>query len=168
VSTLAYGALTRKRVQATPKQSGKTEAPGLKTYVDIFAALVPAEVLGAHAAIISLTTKTVKTSAGKNVTTITHHDLLKGAFVTLIVFSAILYILGRAQQTKKWRRLDFVRMLIPPAAFVGWMMAQRTTAMDAFWTNLDARSVIAILLALPLAGLAGLLSVQADRAPRDH
>ena len=44
MSTLAYAALTTKREQSDPKTSTSTSPPGLKTYVDALAALVPAEV----------------------------------------------------------------------------------------------------------------------------
>jgi len=56
MSTLAYAQLTNKRDDAAPGTSETTNAPGVKSYVDALAALVPAEVLTLHALVISATT----------------------------------------------------------------------------------------------------------------
>ena len=56
MSTLAYAQLTNAREAAPPGTSTTTSKPGIKTYMDAFAALVPAEVLTLHALIISATT----------------------------------------------------------------------------------------------------------------
>jgi len=48
MSTLAYQAITKRRDEATPGTSDAT-SPGVGKYVDALAALVPAEVLAAHA-----------------------------------------------------------------------------------------------------------------------
>src|SRR5437868_15448272 len=126
MSTFAYAALTAKRQKARSQTSTTTAAPGLKTYVDVLAALVPAEVLAAHAAVLSFTTKK-QTAQGKTQTTITDATSLKIAFWGLIAASVVLYVLGHAA---KWKPADFLRVAIPPLAFVGWCMAQRTTAFD--------------------------------------
>ena len=63
MSTLAYAAMTRVREAATPGTSTTTKPPGVKTYVDALTALVPAEVLAAHATILTFTT----TTSGKTV-----------------------------------------------------------------------------------------------------
>jgi hypothetical protein len=57
MSTLAYAALTTSREQSAANTS--TSPPGVSTYVDAVAALVPAEVLTLHALILSVTTETV-------------------------------------------------------------------------------------------------------------
>jgi hypothetical protein len=54
MSTLAYGALTRKREGAEPRHSNREDPPELKGYVDALAALVPAEVLSLHAFAIAV------------------------------------------------------------------------------------------------------------------
>lgn len=56
MSTLAYAQLTTKRDTAQPGTSHTTGQPGMKSYVDALAALVPAETLTLHALIISATT----------------------------------------------------------------------------------------------------------------
>src|SRR5260221_13525412 len=131
MSTWAYGALTRKREEAEPGTSTTTAAPGLRVWADSLAALVPAEVLMAHAAILAATTQTTRDAAtGNVVTTITNPGALRIAFVVLIVASALLYAAGHMVPTgiQQWHASDYLRMLIPPLAFIGWTMAQRATA----------------------------------------
>ena len=60
MSTLAYAQLTNARDQALPGTSTTTSKPGIQTYMDAFAALVPAEVLTLHALVISYTTEIPK------------------------------------------------------------------------------------------------------------
>ena len=71
MSTWAYAALTTKRINSPSGTSTSTSPPGMSTYIDAVAALVPAEVLALHATIFSLTTKTDLDQAGKLITTIT-------------------------------------------------------------------------------------------------
>src|SRR4051794_7364855 len=100
MSTLAYGALTRKREEAAPDQSTTTAPPGVKTYVDALTALVPAEILALHAFIISVTTKTEKNAAGESVTTITDPATLKWVFWALLILSVVLY--AGAHTAARW------------------------------------------------------------------
>jgi len=163
VSSFVYGALTRKREEATPNTSTTTSSPGLGSYVDTLAALVPAEVLGLHAAVLSLTTTTVQNSNGEAVTTITDPLTLKWAFGVLLLFSIALYLIGHQRQ--RWDRLDIFRAAIPPLAFIGWTMAQKATAFDAFFPNLSQtpRDVAVLLFAAILGTVTALLAVQADQ-----
>jgi hypothetical protein len=125
MSTLAYAQLTTKREEAPPRTSSSQSPPGVKTYVDTFAALVPAEVLTLHAMILSATTK-IET----NTTIITATETLTWAFYGLLIVSIGLYVAPRLL-AKERNHLDWIRMLIPPLALVGWTMLQRTTAFDA-------------------------------------
>ena len=162
MSTLAYAALTSRREEATPGTSSSTSSPGVKNYVDVFAALVPAEVLTAHAVVLSFTTVTQKNQIGDVVTTITEPTTLKWVFVALLLLSMGLYVVGHRTH---WDRLDFVRMLIPPLAFVGWTMLQKTTAFDALGLNMGdaSRSAIALIGAIVLGAVVGLLAYRADQ-----
>lgn len=162
MSTLLYGALTEKRQEAVPGTSASTSAPGVKNYLDSMAALVPAEVLGAHAFLISITTRTENNARGEAVTTIVEPQTLVFVFWGLIVVAIALYIAGHG--LKNWSRLDYVRMLISPVAFVFWTMLQRSTAFDAVGTNVpDApRTAIAVIGAILLGILATSLSRKAD------
>jgi len=67
MSTIAYAQMTNAREAAAPGTSTTTGTPGLKTYVDAFAALVPAEVLTLHALLISFTTETARKTSGTSV-----------------------------------------------------------------------------------------------------
>jgi FtsH-binding integral membrane protein len=162
MSTLAYAQLTTTRDEAQPNSSTSTSPPGVKTYVDALAALVPAEVLTLHALMLSVTTKVDKGS-----TTITAPETLYWAFFGLLVVSVILYAVPRLL-AKKWDAFDWLRAAIPPLAFVGWTMLQRTTAFDAVLEVLkhevsDAtRTVIALFLAVVLGAAATALAYKAD------
>jgi hypothetical protein len=159
VSTIAYAVLTNRRDDAQPGTSSTAQAPGVKTYIDALAALVPAEALSLHAAIISLTTQ-----VEGGVTTIAHPKVLAGAFWGLLVVAVVSYLAPR-YLASKLDKLDVVRALIPPLAFVGWTMLQRATAFDAVCPKFDpmARSVLALFLAFILGVVAAALSYKADQ-----
>lgn len=159
MSTLAFAEFTTKREEAVPGSSSSQNPPGVSTFVDALAALVPAEVLTLHAVILSVTTtKTDK------VTTISEPQTLQWAFAGLIVTSIVLYVVPRFS---KWDKLDYLRAAIPPLAFVGWTMLQRSTAFDAVAPALkDApRTVIALFLGVVLGLVASALANKADKKP---
>jgi hypothetical protein len=163
MSTLAYAAMTRKREEAKPGTSTTTSAPGIKTYVDALAALVPAEVLTAHAAILTFTTETVD-KAGKATVTITEPGTLFWVFYALIGVSMALYAAGRLMASR-WDSWDWLRVVIPPLAFVGWTMLQKATAFDAVAPGFSqaGRSAAAIIGAVLLGLLAAVLAYKADQ-----
>jgi hypothetical protein len=158
MSALFYGALTRTRTDQTSGASATSGTPGTGTYLDAVAALVPAEVLAVHAVILALVT----TTSDDGNAVITDVPTLRVVFWVLVVLSAALYIVGR----KSLKGLDFVRVLIPPAAFVAWTMLQRITAFDAIAPHMAAtvRSVTAVLAALVLGVVAAQLGMIADKA----
>lgn len=159
MSTLAYAQLTKQREDAQP---GTSNATGVQRYMDVLAALVPVEVLTAHAAVLSFTTVTQKNQQGELVTTIAQPGTLRGVFIALLLLCILLYAVGHRTH---WDRFDFARMLIPPLAFVGWTMLQKATAFDALVPNLESanREAIAVIGAIFLAVLATLLANQADQ-----
>jgi len=159
MSTLAYAAFTTKREQAAPNTSTSQSPPGVSTYVDAFAALVPAEVLTLHALILPVTTRTVNAA-----TEITHPGTLSWAFLGLLLLSVVLYVAPRLV-AGKWDRLDYLRTAIPPLAFVGWTMLQRATAFDAVFPNLAEapRTVGALFLGVVLGLVAAALAYKADQ-----
>jgi hypothetical protein len=161
MSTLAYAALTTRRIKATPGTSTSTSPPGIKSYVDTVAALVPAEVLTLHGVILSVTTATA-IEGGKSATTIIDPGTLRWSFWGLILLSIVLYVVPRFRTRDL---LDIPRALIPPAAFVAWTMLQRATAFDAIWPTLgDApRTVIALFAAVVLGVAATVLAGSADK-----
>ena len=159
MSTIAYAQLTTRREEAHPNTSSSTSPPGVRTYVDTLAALVPSEVLTLHALFLTVTTK-----VENNVTKITEADTLRWAFIGLLIVSVGLYVVPRLL-AKKWdRRLDWFRMAIPPLAFVGWTMLQRATAFDAAFPKVNdaERTVSALFLAVVLGAGAAVLAYKAD------
>ena len=126
MSTIAYATLTERRDEAVPGTSSTTEKPGVGTWVDALAALVPAEVLAAHGVLLSLATKQ-EIQGEQSITTITDPGLLRVIFFSLIALSIVLYVASRLL-AKHWDRLDYARMLIPALAFIGWTMLQKSTA----------------------------------------
>ena len=159
MSTLSYASLTTKREQANPGTSTTAAAPGVKTYVDAFAALVPAEVLTLHALIISITTTTKDQQ-----TKITAASTLSGASYGLIALSVVLYVAPRPINGK-WDLLDYLRAAIPPLAFIGWTMLQRATAFDAVYPTLReaTRTVVALFGGVLLGMAAAALAFKADQ-----
>jgi hypothetical protein len=160
MSSLVYGAVTRKRDEAPQGASTKTAPPGVKTYVDALAALVPAEVLALHAFMLEATTETNKVR-GKAVTTITDPDTLQATFWVCIGLAVLLFVVGRLVSMKRnWEKSDFARAALPAAAFVLWAILQKSTAWDAVSPDSlseGMRALIgaagAIVLGLAAAGL---------------
>jgi hypothetical protein len=165
MSAIAYGALTRKREESTPGTSSDEEKPGIRPYIDTLAALVPAEVLGLHAFVLTLTTETETASDGTETTTITRADLMEKAWWAMLFLPIFLYAFGHF--AKRWDGWDFVRMLIPAAAFAGWTMAQSPSAYDAVadW-SMEARYIIVAIGTIALGAVAAALSGKADEKPK--
>jgi hypothetical protein len=140
----------------------------MKTYIDTLAALVPAEVLALHVFIIDITTST-STVSGVVTTKITDKGALEATFWVCIVLSVLLYITGRVSSNgQPWTRVDMVRVVIPPAAFVLWTILQKTSAWDAVYgpslTGGD-RALIGAAGAIVAGGIATLLATRAHKDP---
>jgi len=172
MSTLAYGSMTNLRQNAAPGTSTSTSPPGSSPYADVLAALVPSEVLVAHAAIVAATSSPAKGAKDANgaeavATAINAADmgLLSASLWMLMIASIILFVLAR-RSGGTWERYDLLRMLIAPAAFFGWTMLQRTSAFDAAFPGVTTsqRSVYAILLALAFGAITAALAIKADKA----
>ena len=166
MSTLAYAGLTRKRKEAAPNTSISQAAPGLTPYVDTLAALVPTEILAAHATFLAFTTTTVQDSKGQATVTITEPAALEFAFWLLAVLSIVLYV-GATAVKSNWDRFDFFRMFIPPLSFVAWTMVQKATAFDAAFPGVNnaLRTICAVCGAMMLGALSTFLAYKADEVP---
>ncbi len=176
MSTFAFAQLTNAREASPPGKSTTTGgSPGIKTYVDAFAALVPAEVLTLHALVISATTETVQKAASagsekmETVTTFLPKaaGTLQVAFWVLVVMSIALYAAPR-YFGGKWDKFDWVRIAIAPLAFFGWTMLQRTTAFDAAFPTVESipRTVFALFLGAVLGAVTAGLAMKADAKPK--
>jgi hypothetical protein len=176
VSTLAYGALTRKREQAQRGLSSTAAPPGIGFWIDTFAAIVPAEILLVQAALLSLTSsKTRDIPYGNAVVTLTNPGVLRSAFVVLLVAGPILYVLGHLVPAgiKQWHGADWFRMAVPALAFLAWNMMQRGSALDALMPELDdsTRYLAAAVISVGLVTAVILLAWRASErrpAPLPH
>jgi hypothetical protein len=161
MSTIAFAQLTNLRDQAVPETSTSTSNPGLRTYIDALAALVPAEVLTLHAMIIAIATEKVgdatqfKKGGAETVTF---------AFWGLLVLAILLYAVPR-YFGGTWDKFDWIRVLIAPLALVGWTMLQQMTAFDAAYGDMDPikRGVSALFLGAILGGVSAALALKADK-----
>lgn len=188
MSTLLYAALCEQRERA-PANTSKGQAdpavvaadatseekqvaaaagkPGVSSFVDAMAALVPAEVLLAHGILIELGTRTQEAPGGESVTTITEPGALKTLFIALLVTSLALYVIGHM---RSWQGVDFLRMLFPPLAFAAWTMLQKATMFDAWgpdWSAI-ARTGTALVIALIVGAAAKVLADRDDAAERKN
>jgi hypothetical protein len=181
MSSVAYGVLNAQR-EAAPAGTSKDEnSPGFGSYIDVVAALVPAEILAANAALLPLMTDSGTDKDGNAITTITDPGNLKLVFWLSIVFSILLYVAGNRAGAKKaagnanpppgqevpavpWRGWNWLRALIPAAAYVGWTMLQKVTAFDAIAPDMSEarRLVIAVFGAIFLGVAAKWLTDKAD------
>jgi hypothetical protein len=175
MSSVAFGALTTRRESSEIGKSTYEQPPGLNSYVDTLAALVPAEVLAIHALIVS----TVTTSNNRGQIRIIDPGTARWAFWLLLGLSAMLFVLGRggvpapAQSGRgrgtvplrqRWEWQDWIRLLIPPAAFVGWTMLQPASVWHAVVPNVSGgmRILIAAAGAVALAAVTKALTTHAD------
>jgi len=164
MSTLAFASLTTRRENSPVGKSVTEFPPGVSTYVDALAALMPAEILALHATILSVTTETTGST-----TVIVDSCTLSMAFWGMAVLSMILYAVPRLMYAK-WDNYDYCRVIIPPLAFVGWTMLQRATAFDAVYPHIAEapRTVLALFLAVLLGLLARLTAYKADQKPQTN
>jgi hypothetical protein len=159
MSTYAYAKLSTTRDQQPPGESTRDKPPGVATYVDILAGLVPAEVLTIHALVISGVT-----TAEQGATKINDEGALVLGFWGLMVLSVVIFAAGHVG--RKWKFLDLPRAFIAPTAFWAWTMLQPVSAFDAVasWST-GIRLVLGALAAAMLAALAGIVAVRSDKNP---
>jgi hypothetical protein len=176
MSAALYGVRNAER-EATPKDKSKGES-----YVDVVAALVPAEILAANALLLPLMVETTEES-GKSVTEITDPGALELMFWLSIAASILFYLVAertRAGQAARkrgaavnaevkptsWAGWNLVRALIPAGAYVAWTMLQKSTAFDGLELDMSEgmRLTIAVFGAMVLAVIAKGLSDKADHA----
>lgn len=164
MSTIAYARLTNIRDDADPKRKPEETKPGVGSYVDTVAALVPAEVLTLHAFLLSFTTETKTDADGMVATVITEPGTLGNSFWALIVLSIILYLLARGKAHVN--KFDWIRLAVPPLAFIAWTMLQKATAFDAAFPQMPAapRTAVAVFGAVLLGAIAAWLSRTASQS----
>lgn len=131
MSTVAYGALTRRRkrspsgtTRGTTKEAEQDYPPGLGIWTDTFAALVPGEVLVIHAWILP---------SYAQGTVITNADGLAKWFWVLLGLCIVFYAVGQIIDSgfRGFDGWDLLGIVATLAAFVAWMMVQTPSALDA-------------------------------------
>lgn len=179
MSSVAFGALQTRREKSESGTSKSEQPPGLNSYIDVLAALVPAEVLAIHALVVAAVT----TPNPDGQPTVTDAATLRLAFWLLMGLSAALFVLGRRpvptpavvrQQSagtvpfwQRWEWQDWIRCLIPPAAFVGWAMLEPTSVWNAVAPHMSGamRILIPLVGAVLLAAVTKALATHADKEP---
>jgi hypothetical protein len=183
MSTLLYESLTTAREETPPgsepelvtgpavvaldadaptPQKGRKKVPKL---LDMLAALVPVEVLAAHAALLGAVSQTTDPKDEGPVTmTITDEVWASRFWVLLLIAAFALYALPHVFKHgwRKWHMADWARALTPAAAFGAWTMVEKATLFDALtdWSNVQR---IGIGVGLALAALIA-SKVLADKA----
>jgi hypothetical protein len=135
MSAFAYGRLVRRRLEVTDQQRAALVAAGASAeeenkFATAIAGLVPAEIIAAHGLMLGFTTKTEN-----DVTTITAPFWLGSTLVVLAVGAIVLFVFGRGNT--KWEGTDWIRLLIPPLAFVAWTALIGTSALTPIATFLN-------------------------------
>jgi hypothetical protein len=172
VSTLAYATLTKQREVAPPGTSDRkvaaatnaaTGKPGVTMWADAAAALVPAEVLAAQAFLIGSVTERQDRPllSSDPVTVVTEPTTAKWMFWGLLLAALVIYVSGNLGH---WHRADWLRMLIPPAAFVLWSVLQPGALFDAVadWST-GARYGVGVIGVIILGSIARALAYKADQ-----
>lgn len=142
--------------------SHEEDAPKASKWIDLAAALVPAEVLAAHALLLPLA---FDTDAEGGTTLSSDSVTVFWVFVGMAILPAILYV---ATASKGFERLDILRAIVPSMAMVAWMMLQPTTMFTGFaqyleWTpNELAITALGVLLASVAGTIAAVTAKRAD------
>ncbi len=156
--------------------------PSVGTYVDALSAIVPAEALAFYAAAASFsgmitTRETVEDGVTVRSDTVANVDGAVWLIVLSMVCSIALFVIGKFGDP--WKKLDYLRALIPAGAFmiwlvlqeqsIYWMLWERSSELPD-WTFLDNAAwnpyvvkITAVFLAVVLPLLAGVLGVKAER-----
>lgn len=165
MSTIAYGVLTGSRRKGAIRAKAVGDAPSVSTLLDAMAAIVPGEVLALHAFMLTAATTASTGPNGEPTVAITSPFPLQIGFWAGLVFCVAFYFAGRykAEPNAWWPGTlwpDWVRVAVPPIAFIAWMMLQNPTAFDAVFpgTDLALRQVVAGIIAVGCSLLAAVLA----------
>jgi hypothetical protein len=175
MSTIAFGALSTRREQSDSGKSTSEQPPGVSSYVDILAALVPAEVL----AINSIVVASVTAQGPGGPATPAEAGTYRWMFGLLLTLAAVLFVLGRRPAPapdpsrsgrttwQNWEWQDLIRMLIPPAAYVCWTMIEPSSVWSAIAPGMSSgtRLLIPLVGAAVLGAVTKALASHADKKP---
>ena len=143
MSAFAYGRIVQQQATAaTPRI-----LTGTDKLILAVAALIPTEVIAGHAYLLGRLT----TTDAAGTTTVTDAPALRVAMVVLLALSFLPFVVGRG--TKDWKGSDWVRFLLPPAAFLAWTMLIGTSALTPWVAGrvpADALAIVGVLLGFVL------------------
>ncbi len=172
-----YALLSAKRQSEDKGKSKDKGAPGVGTYIDVVAALVPAEVLAVNAVLVAkLTDET------NGAVSIDNSNAMKLVFWLSVITSLFLYFVTdrvtarkqaqiKEEETTKpvkpvgWLLSDYLRAVVPALAYVVWVMLVKPSPFDSVFPSVaeGTRWVVALFAALALGAVAKLLTDKADR-----
>lgn len=140
MSTLLYQSLTNARevvgtnVPITVSAGTAGNAPPSKPLpklVDAVAALVPVEVLAAHAFLFGSVSKSSDPADAKPVLVTITNEAWATRFWVLLLIAAVAFYAIPHVANHGWDRWDWLRALIPAGAFAAWTILQKATLFDA-------------------------------------
>lgn len=141
MSAFAYGRITSRRTSIAPAAllaadhaSGQDE----NKLIAALAGLVPVEIIAAHALVLAATTTTDKAGT----TTITSSGPLQASLLVLVAAAVVVFLLGRG--LADWKGVDFVRLAIPPTAFLVWTALIGTSALTPWLGSFDHAAVTVV------------------------
>lgn len=141
-------------------------------------ALLPGEVILLHSAILSVAVKTegIPDEGSNGLQVLANPSVLTFAFFFLLVGSSLLYVAGRFRSGNWDHRWDYLRMCIPPVAFVAWSLLEPATALDhvlasshALASSLDTdwQGVLGLCLAVTVVSVASLVAYRVAPAQEE-
>jgi hypothetical protein len=179
MSSVAFGALSTRRELSDSGKSTSVQPPGVSSYVDILAGLVPAEVL----AINSIVVAAITSGAAHGPATPADTNTYRWMFGLLAGLAAVLFVLGRrpapssaqaraqagpaAVRWENWEWQDLLRMAVPPAAYACWTMVEPTGVWSAVVPGMSSglRLLIPLVGFTTLAAVTKALASHADKKP---
>lgn len=118
--------------EAASPAATTTDAKDVSHWVDILAALIPAEALGLHALLMAFVAKTSTDADGNPLVTISDHAAVRDMFWVLAVLAGFIFLVSTGALTSI---ANWFRAVLVALAFVCWTMIQKGTAFDALgWT----------------------------------
>jgi hypothetical protein len=135
-----------------------------REYIDGLTAIIPAEAILFYSIVLPYaTTLTNNVDTKTQMLQVTSPPGAIAIVVCSVLVSLVFFLFGRG--FAGWTRLDLVRAVFPPIAMLLWLMIQSPSIIYVTFEALDnaLSRIIALFLALVVAGLAGALGVKAQQ-----
>jgi hypothetical protein len=148
--------------EAAPEATA-TDAKDVSHWVDILAALIPAETLGLHALLMAFVAKTSTDADGNPLVSISDHATVKAMFWVLTVLAGFLFLTSTGNVTSIG---NWFRAFLVSVAFVCWTMIQKGTAFDALGWTFDPewlRTMVPSIAAVVIGVFVNTAATSADK-----